>query len=68
MQHKWITPLSFKCIDNLCVSFRAERTSNDCLGLTAGKERGSVGPREHAGFDTDRSDGLYVPAVNSRLI
>ena len=33
MQHEWITPLTLKRIDNLCITRRSERYSTNGLGL-----------------------------------
>ena len=52
--------LSIRCSS----SDGAEGDGHQRLGLPAGEERRAVRPRQHAGLDGDRPDGVGVPAVH----
>ncbi len=59
---------AFQRIHELLVFSRAERRDDKRLRLAAREQRGAVGARQHADFGNDRTNRLYVAAVDANAI
>ena len=67
VQHEGIFTLTFQGIDNLLITGSTQRSGNDGLGFTTGKQRRTVGLRQGTNLNIDTTYGLVITAVDTRL-
>jgi hypothetical protein len=58
---------AFQRVDDLLVLAGAERGDDDGLGFTAGEQGRTVGTRQDADFEDDRTHGREIAAVDAAL-
>ena len=66
VQHERLFAFTGQAVDDLRVAAGAEGRHHQCLGFAAGKERRTVGSRQHARANSDRTDRLIVASVDTR--
>ncbi len=67
MQHEAVFVVARQCVDALRVTLGAQRGHHQRLGFATREQGRTVGARQHAVADLDRTHGAGVAAVDARL-